>query len=343
MIDIKQHSKHHLVQTRKTVEWLVNHTEVAVFDPITFQGYQRQIDDKHCAKIVDFLKKDDFFLPTAIVCAVNGILNEDTILRIVDGQHRVEAFKMLQSSDMERYQQIKDFEVPVIILVDVDETTEIDTFITINKTSKKVDTSLALVLRNKINKYSDPDTLSISKAEYVAVELAQELCFNETPQNLWANRILFEGSPKNTYQLISLNAFVKSTRQLLNKLHRCNLISLSWTNQAELENCLNTSRDIITFIWQAIRNRWPKLFGSHIEDQRIIQGAIGYSAFNRVIIHLIDSYNIHDVGSLLKEFTSVISNISISEEKWLPGGEFSKYSSESGYRIVAQELLRYME
>ena len=37
-------------------------------------------------------------------------------------------------------------------------------------------------IRNKINKYSDPDTLSISKAEYIAVELAQELCFNEAPQ-----------------------------------------------------------------------------------------------------------------------------------------------------------------
>ena len=343
MIEIKQHSKHHLVQTQKTVEWLVNHTEVAVFDPITFQGYQRQIDEKHCARIVDFLKKDDFFLPTAIVCAVNGVLNDDTILRIVDGQHRVKAFKMLQTCDIDRYQQIKGFEVPVIILVDVDETTEIDTFITINKTSKKVDTSLALVLKNKINKYSDADSLSMSKAEYIAVELAQELCFNEELPALWTNRILFEGSPKNTYQLISLNAFVKSTRQLLNKLHRNNIISLSWTNRNELDECLNTSCSIILYIWHTIYNKWPKLFGSYIEDQRIIQGAIGYSAFNRVIMHLIDTYNIHDVDSLLKEFTVAISNITVSEEKWLPGGEFSKYSSESGYRIVAQELIRYIE
>ena len=60
-------------------------------------------------------------------------------------------------------------------------------------------------------------------------------------------------------------------------------------------------------------------------------------------MHLIDTYNIHDVDSLLKEFTVAISNITVSEEKWLPGGEFSKYSSESGYRIVAQELIRYIE
>ncbi len=343
MIDIKQHGKHHLVQTQKTVEWLVTHTEVAVFDPITFQGYQRQIDDKHCARIVDFLKKDDFFLPTAIVCAVNGVLNEDTVLRIVDGQHRVKAFEMLRTCDTDRFQQIKDFEVPVIILVDVDETTEIDTFITINKTSKKVDTSLALVLRNKINKYSDPETLSMSKAEYVAVELAQELCFNETLSTLWTNRISFDGPPKNSYQLISLNAFVKSTRQLLSRLHRNQLISLSWTDRKELDECLNASRDIILFIWNTIRNKWPKLFGSYIEEQRIIQGAIGYSAFNRVIMSLIDSYHINDVDTLLKKFAYAISNISISEEKWLPGGEFSKYSSESGYRIVAQELIRSME
>ena len=343
MIDIKQHHKHHLVQTQKTVDWLVSHTEVAVFDPITFQGYQRQIDSKHCDRIVDFLKKDDFFLPTAIVCAVNGNLNENTVLRIVDGQHRVKAFEMLQQCDIDRYEQIKDFEVPVIILVDVDETTEIDTFITINKTSKKVDTSLALVLKNKINKYSNPDTLSMSKAEYIAVELAQELCFNEMLPSMWTNRILFEGSPKNTYQLISLNAFVKSTRQLLNKLHRNNLISLSWTTSDELDKCLNDSRDLILSIWQTIRNRWPKLFGAYIEDQRIIQGAIGFSAFNRVVMHLIDHGSIRDVESLCTKFSSAIGTISIPEEKWLPGGEFSKYTSESGYRIVAQEIIRNIE
>lgn len=52
-----------IIQTKKTVDWLVDHTKVNVFDPMTFQGYQRSIDKKHCDKIVAYLSKE-FFLPT---------------------------------------------------------------------------------------------------------------------------------------------------------------------------------------------------------------------------------------------------------------------------------------
>ena len=37
-----------IIQTKKTVDWLVNNTSVNVFNPITFEGYQRSIDEKHC-------------------------------------------------------------------------------------------------------------------------------------------------------------------------------------------------------------------------------------------------------------------------------------------------------
>lgn len=55
MTEIKQDSNIKLIQTKKTVDWLINHTEVRVFDPVKFSGYQRKIDLKHRAKIVNFL------------------------------------------------------------------------------------------------------------------------------------------------------------------------------------------------------------------------------------------------------------------------------------------------
>ena len=99
MIEIKQGNGLRLIQTKRTVDWLVNHTTVSVFDPIDFSGYQRSIDLKHCDKIVKYMLDNDFYFPTAITCAANGIIGEDTPLRIVDGQHRVEAFKQLQTLD----------------------------------------------------------------------------------------------------------------------------------------------------------------------------------------------------------------------------------------------------
>ena len=51
-----------LVQTTKTVDWLVNNTHVFVFDPVEFKGYQRDININHCSKIVKFLQ-NNFYLP----------------------------------------------------------------------------------------------------------------------------------------------------------------------------------------------------------------------------------------------------------------------------------------
>jgi serine/threonine protein phosphatase 1 len=43
--------------TKKTI----NHTHVNVFDPVTFTGYQRQIDNSHCQKIVDYLENASLY------------------------------------------------------------------------------------------------------------------------------------------------------------------------------------------------------------------------------------------------------------------------------------------
>ena len=56
MINISQNKNIDLIGTKKTVDWLVNNTIVSVFNPINFTGYQRQIDNNHCKKIVEYLE-----------------------------------------------------------------------------------------------------------------------------------------------------------------------------------------------------------------------------------------------------------------------------------------------
>ena len=338
MINICQNKNIDLIGTKKTVDWLVNNTEVSVFNPINFTGYQRRIDDNHCRKIVDYLK-NEFFMPTAIICATDDNFDHNAKLRIVDGQHRINAFRMMREDEPARYKQICDYEIPVIVMAKVDENTEIDTFITINKTSKKVDTSLALVLKNKMNKYRSSDDLTVSKSEYLAVELAQNLNFNENVDNIWFDKISFEGVPKNTSQLISLNAFVKSTRTLINHLAKKHIISLDWTNEADITCSIEKCNKIIFAVWTILQQKWTELFNSDLEKRRIIQGAIGFAAINKVIIYLLNQKDYRDEYDLIEDFEDFIKRSTISANKWLPGEMFSKYSSESGYTIVAQELI----
>lgn len=337
MIPINQKHNINLFGTKKTVEWLVDNTEVSVFDPVSFTGYQRQINDGHCQKIVDFLCVD-FFLPTAIICATGEKFKEDLRLRIVDGQHRVHAFRMLRRDHKDRYNEIKDKEMPVIVMEGVDPKVEIDTFITINKTSKKVDTSLAIVLKNMINKYAASEDLSMPRAEYLAVEVALNL-LSDSNCELWYEKILLEGTTKNTSQLITLNAFVKSTRTLINNMAKKKLLVLDWRTEEEINGYIAICREAIMAIWNSVVVRWSDLFCGDLEKRRIIQGPIGYSSINRLVNMLLADYDSISLADFKQLIESKIRRISIEEKYWLPGDYFSAFSSESGYSIVANELL----
>ena len=337
MIQVNQKKDINLYVTKKTVDWLIKNTEVSVFDPVSFEGYQRQINEEHCQKIVNFLCVD-FFLPTAIICATNEKFNENARLRIVDGQHRVYAFRMLREDHKDRYDEIKDKEVPVVVMEQVDEKVEIDTFITINKTSKKVDTSLAIVLKNKINKYADSKDLSMPRAEYLAVEIALKL-LSDPNCELWFNKILLEGTTKNTPQLITLNSFVRSTRTLINNMVKKKLLVLDWRTKEEINGYLTICQEVIMAIWSSVAVRWSSLFNDDLEKRRIIQGPIGYASINRLVNILLNEYDNISLNDFKQVIERKIRHISIDDNYWLPGGFFSGFSSESGYNIVANELL----
>lgn len=202
---------------------------------------------------------------------------------------------MLKRDKVERYYEIESLEIPVIVMARVDENLEIETFININKTAKKVDTSLAYVLRNKINRGAvESNDLTIPRAEFLAVELARTLDEKQEAGNIWCDKILYEGQTKNTSKQISLNAFAKSARSLLNILGRKSLISLNWTNKEEIDDRVNECYEMTVDIWTIIANHWPELFDSNIEKRRIIQGPIGFSSFNKVLNRLIKERGIRD-------------------------------------------------
>lgn len=327
-----------ILQVKKKVEWLIENTEISVFDPIKFEGYQRQIDPKHCMKIVKYIE-NNFILPTSIICATDEVYNEDLTLRIVDGQHRIRAFKELKESNPTRFNEVKDYEMSVIVIENATELQEIDTFITINKTSKKVDTSLAYVLKNRLNNSKASKDLSISKRDFISVELAIKL--NDKSQ-LWRDKILFEGNVKNTDRFISLNAFVKSTRSLLFSFERKKLMSFEWENEKDIDVCLEELYELYEFIWNTIKFKWEGLFLGDKTNRTIIQGAIGYSTINRLISHIIKQNNDINSDNLRKYLKMWIMSIDVPTVDWIPGNKYSKYTSESGYSIVANELRNSM-
>lgn len=325
----------------KTVEWLIENTTVSVFDPIKFNGYQREISENHCRKIVKYLEKE-FYLPIPIICACDEKYNDNVSLRIVDGQHRVHAFRNIKKFNPSRYNEIKNFEISVIVMEEVNIDLEIDTFITINKTSKKVDTSLAYVLKNKLNVDKQSRNLTISKLDFLAVELAVELNDNNF---LWKNKISFTGSPNNKdYETISLNAFVKATRRLIGQLDRKKIINIEWQNKEEIDSCLAYIAKTLGCLWFGVVEKWPNLFAKEYGQSKIIQGPIGYSAITRFIANQINNLTPTEINeiissdSLNSRISKWINSLSLQEDVWYSGNRFSRFTSESGYNIIVSEL-----
>ncbi len=343
MINIIQEGDRCIYITKYTVNWLVEHTDVKTFDPIKFTGYQRQIDNRHVDKIIDYILKNEFYFPTSIICSYTGDDNINNIskLFIVDGQHRVAAFKKLRDTNSDCYDRINDYEIPVVVMLNPDLVTEIETFITINKTSKKVDTSLAYVLRNKITNSNNNNLSNVSKREYLAVEVARKLNTDEN-YPIWNEKILFEGSIRNRYESITLNAFVRSMRAFLGALDESKVVSCDWDSsvtKTELEEKVKRISGIVEFIWDCVYLKWPDLNTNNNEDSKIIQGAIGFTTINRYLMIKMRDYGNMIDNSFEVFVRNVIDDIRVPSDYWGKGGIYSKFSSEAGYRAIVNDLL----
>lgn len=340
MRELKQSGKIKLIQVTKSVDWLVGNTSVDEFNPISFDGYQRTINEEHCKKIVNYLESE-FFLPGSIICSTNEDYTEDVELKIVDGQHRIEAFKILSKNNSNRYEEIKNYTLSVIVLEKPKYVDEISTFITINKTSRKVDTSLAYVLRNKLRHGLEQQQTNLDKREYISVEVA--MLINNTIDSKWYNKIMFEGPrSKNSKELISLNSFVKSTRSLVLTLSKNEIISLDWKDLESVENTKAVVKNIIEELWNIIFEKFSDCFEIPLRN-KVIQGPIGYNSITRFIIQNINELNGITYEQLQLEIPRWIEAIDINPNKWAPGNYYSKFSSESGYRIIVDDLIQSMK
>ncbi len=319
--------------TKKTVEWIVQNTEVYTFDPISFSGYQRKINDNHCKKIVEYLKKSDFYLPTSIVCVK---IKNSKKLRIVDGQHRVQAFKEIQKTELDLYDKIKRYDMAITLLDGISFEDEIETFITINKTSKKVDTSLALVLKSKIYNKDEDNSLT-AKSNYLSVELAFKLNSTEKDNNIWFENISFEGFNKSMHKYISLNSFVKAIRKVILALSEKEIIDLNWKEEKDINKIVCDLYDMFNSIYDVNKLKWKQLYA--INDLNVLCGSIGVSVFMKLLASIIKENNkIKTIDDAIKEYSKVLRKSNIEYSSWMSGETFSKFSSESGYAYIVEQI-----
>lgn len=353
---IKQKINFKIEQTCLSVDDLIETTEPDVFNPETTAGYQRKINPKHCKNIIKYIMDNPFFFPAPIIISTRQ--NPHGKRWVVDGQHRIEAFRLIKEGQNEnsqykdKYEEIKGLTLPVIVLINPDQKFEIQTFITINKRGRKVDTSLAFILQNKPEGVLSPENTKKAQINFLIAGLALKIN-DETEvegniddvRELWLSQISYEDNPKIEGKLISISAFARSEYGLINRLLATEIIPSDWkTTEEKTEEAESLIKELFYYKWQIIEQKWPQLFASNKEQRVIIQGPIGCSSINKFIIKaLFDTKLVNSISDYKTELRKLFSKLDVPYKNWLKGVNFSAYSSEAGYSVIADLLLESCE
>lgn len=205
-----------------------------VLDNGQFAGVQRPRQESRLKEIAEYLSGTESALPNSIVIAGNtsSSLDEDrwTIMKegdekfllvpklkingtIIDGQHRVNGFRLLNEEKQEKY------ELVCSIYLDIPNPYQAFLFATINMNQKKVDKSLAYELYG----YNlDEENSNAWSSEKLAVFLTRKLNFDE--DSIFKHHILvaaenddilFEVSPKNQEWYVSTATIVDGILSLI--------------------------------------------------------------------------------------------------------------------------------
>lgn len=166
-------------------------------------GMQRQLDKNRCNLIAEYIDTDYATFPNSVILKLNDdinyeikddyfYLNTDSkdVFTIIDGQHRIAAFK----------KSIRSFDIPASVYIDISKEKMIEIFRTVNSTQKPVNPSLRMELESESFVYNP---------EKFAVNLSKRFVYE--PDSPLKGRIQMYGDEKSgtikSRQTLSFYAF----------------------------------------------------------------------------------------------------------------------------------------
>lgn len=253
------------------------------------QGYQRVLDERRKKKFADYLvnawKEGDAFLPTSVFLATdknieynteNNTISFDTneigAFNVVDGQHRISG--LIEA--VEKVPELKEFQIPVNIAINLDEISQMCHFLIVNSTQKAVDKAIVQQIHARLTnmiEFENTPTLpkwiqrQVLKGEDRDALVITEYLNNENTSP-WKDKILMANSLNRNFT-IKQNSFVTSIKKYI----------LSANNPIMRTDDTLKRNKILRNYWQAISNILNK---NSILDNSALFKTIGLDLFNQV-------------------------------------------------------------
>lgn len=332
---------------------LVNRCQIPHRDFSSNTGYQRMPNNSRVTKLKNALKSRNVDLPTAILLGVrdrslrpkleppgNYILkvpqNSAKPFYVVDGQHRLEALRVVIEEEMDDYWV--DYRIPAVIFFGSDEGVEMDQFHTVNSNAKSIPTDLALDLLKLRAKKDDKYWKYLEKTNQSWKVIAQDLTEKVAKRGVWAGKIRFSNERKGD-TLITSDSFVASLKTALNQTV---FSSYNLDNRAR----------VIDAYWRGIAIALPECF--YTPNDFNIQKTTGVNVLHSLLPMVLTYasrfgnpvYEAGSYGEIMGETLQGLSGDnsqggdSVGTDFWKVGAEGASgtYSSSAGRRVLVKRI-----
>lgn len=359
-----EQSGHTLYVGHAPAEKLLRFTETDQFQPDLpledpAQGYQRVPEHGRIARLANYLvrKEGSGLMPTAVLLAshhpvefvseTNGygsfLVDDDDLLRIVDGQTRLRGIEHAITDRKEK--SLESFELPFVLLDDVNRLTEMVQFKVVNGEAKSVRTDLVnMILTQLAREEGDAAIMSGDRWKVVATRVVELL--NGSDGGPWQDMIVLPNAtayakadvladPSLEHRrLARATSFMTSIKPVYDWL-RENALSVTG-----LESEGEEVAKVLTAYWEAIRELIPDAFVKR--NEYVIQKTPGIFALHMLLTKPIlrDMFKGHRPFTK-DDFTIMLEPIpELADAKFWHSAErrASTYGSMRGFSELAEAL-----
>ncbi len=306
------------------------------------QGYQRVLDERRKKKFADYLvnawAEGDAFLPTSVFLATDKNIeyNEDThtisfdtnnigSFNVVDGQHRIAG--LIEAVDREP--ELKQFQIPVNIAVNLDDISQMCHFLIVNSTQRAVDKAIVQQIHGRLTNMVEVEKIptlpkwiqrQVLKGEDRDALVITEY-LNSDADSPWKGKILMANDQSRKYT-IKQSSFVASIKKYI----------LSANNPIMRNDDILKRNKILKNYWKAISNILNQ--ESALDDSALFK-TIGLDLFNQVSpavfsqLFLNKDFKVETIEGLLRKAFDKLDNDYIKmgfTDFWIKGSNASGFN-----------------
>lgn len=329
-------------------EWGENHIVPDRYDPVSDEGYQRNITPARAKDFARYLMGGRAS-PTSIRLNIRDLnstfkpfpntvdygrleIPANTMLYVVDGQHRLEGLKTAYQEKVDKKEKWN-FDFPVIF-TQLSKYEEAVDFAVINKTQKGLKTDLTdRVLRKIADNESPFKRMSLPKNIRRDIQWRATATlisdYLDEHASVWKGRVIKPNAERTENSAVTETTLVASLEPVINAFD---------VTDVDVDRV----GEVLENYWSAIKDLCPESVNQ--PKNSVLMKTLGTSVMHKLLIDIIEiSDNYHEGNRSSQTFKEILENAGeyLQDQFWKTAGVYGsgKGSVSNVYRMVKEAIL----